>query len=275
MLYRLACVVLCLMLSACGSRGGGISRDAGAVIGESLGGRSIATETFGRGPVRVYLIGSIHGDEREGRSALEDIRRELARSTGGTTVRLVTDMNPDGSVAGTRANGAGVDLNRNWPAKNFRAAKGRGGEPLSEPEAAAVHADVVRFDPHMVIVLHSARGGPFVNFDGPDAARQLAESFAAGARSAGDSRWRVVEDMGYPTPGSMGSYFGVDRGVPILTVELRRGDEAERVPAPLVAGLRSVLADRRVALLPMSLSGPAPVLAGRGRAEPGAAEPAR
>lgn len=275
MLNRLAFVAVCLMLSACASRGGGSLTGGEAMIGASRGGRSVEAANFGRGPVRVYLIGSIHGDESEGRSSLEDIRRELAQSTGGTTVRLVTDMNPDGSLAGTRSNSAGVDLNRNWPAKNFRAAKGRGSTPLSEPEAAAVHADVEQFDPHMIIVLHSARGGPFVNFDGPATARQLAESFVAGARSAGDARWRVVEDMGYPTPGSMGSYFGADRGVPILTVELRRGDDAERNPAPLVAGLRSVLADRKVALLPMSLSGPAPVLAGRPRAEPSAAEPAR
>jgi hypothetical protein len=170
-------------------------------------------------------------------------------------------MNPDGSLAGTRTNAAGIDLNRNWPAKNFHAAKGRGAAPLSEPEAAAVHADVERFDPHMIIVLHSARGGPFVNFDGPATARQLAESFVSGARSAGDTRWRTVADMGYPTPGSMGSYFGGDRGVPILTVELRRGDEAERIPEPLVAGLQSVLMERSVALLPMSKSGPTPVLA--------------
>lgn len=51
----------------------------------------------GPGPTRVYLIGSIHGDEPEGCTALDDIRRALDASTGGTTVRFVQDMNPDGS----------------------------------------------------------------------------------------------------------------------------------------------------------------------------------
>lgn len=270
-------LALFLMPIACASRGQGSLGDdrCATSIGTSREGRPIEARTFGRGPIRAYLIGSIHGDEGEGRSALDEIVRELGRGTGGTTVRFVRDMNPDGTHRGSRSNSAGVDLNRNWPAANFRPAHDRGRVPLSEPESAAVHADMVRFDPHMIIVLHSARGGPFVNFDGPSSAAALSERFVQAARASGDARWKTVAEMGYSTPGSMGSYFGVDRGLPILTIELRRGEEPERIPEPLVAGIRATLADRSVALLPMSLSGPAPVLAAQPRTEPGAAEPAR
>ncbi|MBC7771978.1 MAG: succinylglutamate desuccinylase/aspartoacylase family protein [Pyrinomonadaceae bacterium] len=225
-------------------------------LGTSRQKQGIDAVTIARGATRVYLIGSIHGDESEGRAALGHIRSALDKTTSGATVRLVSDMNPDGSLANTRTSSSGVDLNRNWPASNFRASRSTGPLPLSEPEVELIHADILRFDPHLIIVLHSSRSGPFINFDGPRAAQLLADQFVAAARLSGDARWRTVADMGYPTPGSMGSYFGKDRGLPILTVELRRGEPDPDGTTSLVAGLESVLADRSVALLPLSTAKP-------------------
>lgn len=219
---------------------------------KSRDGRTIEAATYGNGARRVYVIASIHGDESEGRSATDELRHSLSSLSTNATVRLVTDMNPDGSAKKTRTNASGVDLNRNWPASNFKAAKSHGKSPLSEPETAAIHADVTAFDPHVIIVLHSARGGPFVNFDGPESAAELAEQFAAAARESGDDRWRTVADMGYPTPGSMGSYFGKDRQFPILTIEFKRGDPEGKIPKPLIAGVAAVASDRSVALAPLS-----------------------
>jgi hypothetical protein len=54
----------------------------------------------------------------------------------------------------------------------------------------------------------------------------------------------------------MGSYFGKDRQLPILTVELRRGDTHAQVPGPLLAGLSAITADREVALVPLSQASP-------------------
>lgn len=230
---------------------------ASSTVGASRAGRSIDATTFGAGDRRVYLIGSIHGDESEGRSALDDIRVQLATIDSDLCVRLVDDMNPDGSADHTRTSSTGVDLNRNWPASNFKPARSRGKSPLSEPETAAIHADITAFDPHIIIVLHSARNGPFINYDGPSSAADLAVRFVAAAVDiGGDPRWRLVPDMGYPTPGSMGSYFGRERGVPILTVELRRGDTLENVRLPLIAGLAAVLSERSVALAPLSTATP-------------------
>lgn len=234
-----------------------VASPTNSIIGLSRQGQSITAVTLGSGQTRVYLIGSIHGDEPEGRFALEPILNALIASTRGTTVRFVQDMNPDGSLAGTRTNSNGVDLNRNWPAANFSPAKSRGPAPLSEPETLAVHSDIQAFDPHLILVLHSARSGPFMNFDGPPTARDLCEQFVSAAKASGDARWRIVPDMGYPTPGSMGSYFGNDCGVPILTVELRRGDQPHSIPEPLIAGLNAVLSDRSVAFRPLSQSSPA------------------
>ena len=37
------------------------------------------------------------------------------------------------------------------------------------------------------------------------------------------SGWPVRPQIGYPTPGSLGSWLGIDRGIPILTLELPAG----------------------------------------------------
>lgn len=41
-----------------------------------------------------------------------------------TTLRVFEDMNPDGTHASSRFNARGVDLNRNFPASNFRSGRG-------------------------------------------------------------------------------------------------------------------------------------------------------
>lgn len=212
-----------------------------AEIGRSVDHAPIVAEGHGRGRARVYLIGLIHGDEPEGLATLDAVRPILRRQTG-VRVRLVPDMNPDGRVAGTRGNTRGIDLNRNWPASNFTAHRRRGEAPLSEPESAAVHADLIRFRPDVLIVLHSiSRGGPFVNFDGPEPAEHLARVFVDAAAMTGDPRWRVVPSMGYPTPGSLGTYAGIDRGIPTLTIEFERGHDPDAARAASAAGMRAVL----------------------------------
>ena len=44
---------------------------------------------------------------------------------------------------------------------------------------------------------------------------------------AGACGWPARGEIGYPTPGSFGSWLGVDRGLPILTLELPPGPLAQ------------------------------------------------
>ena len=155
----------------------------------------------------------------------------------GITVRVVRDMNPDGTARGTRTNARGVDLNRNWPAANFRPSTNRGLRALSETETQAVWEDLTAFDPALVIVFHASRSGPFVNFDGP--ATLSAQRFVEGAVEH-DGRWKVVADMGYATPGSLGTVIGQERGLPILTIEFERDGTAEQAWPSLTAGLNAL-----------------------------------
>ena len=47
--------------------------------------------------------------------------------------------------------------------------------------------------------------------------------------------------MGYSTPGSLGSFVGVDQGIPILTIEFEQGQAADSAWAALRLGLEALL----------------------------------
>ena len=40
---------------------------------------------------------------------------------------------------------------------------------------------------------------------------------------AKQNNYDVVPDIGYPTPGSFGTYTGIERNVPVITLELPEG----------------------------------------------------
>lgn len=217
---------------------GAIVAPSWETVGYSLEGRALEACTLGYGPARCYLIGGIHGDEVEGGALLEEVLALLDEELDDVfTVRVLRDLNPDGRVAHTRGNARGVDLNRNWPSRSFRASERHGSAPLSEPESRAVHDDLSAFGPELVVVFHSARAGPFLNFDGPG--DELSRRFVAAAQLF-DPRWRVVPDMGYPTPGSLGSWLGRDERLPVLTVEFRRGEDGQAFGDALLAGMTAM-----------------------------------
>jgi protein MpaA len=115
-----------------------------------------------------------------------------------------------------------VDLNRNFASRNWRAEHAPGyfpgPAPLSEPETRLLVGLVDAHAPRGVVAVHA----PFacVNYDGPPSAAAWAREVAAACG------WPARGDIGYPTPGSLGSWLGVDRGLPVLTLELPPGPHA-------------------------------------------------
>lgn len=191
-------------------------------LGYSVKGRPIRAATIGKGPRRVLWVGGIHGDEREGRIATQELPAAFLATKGAesrVTLTILEDVNPDGTALGTRGNSNGVDLNRNYPAKNFRAERRYGMQPLSQPESRLLHDLLQKGGYELVIVAHSWRGDHFINFDGP--ARGAAELFS----NRSGYRVRDSGDMS-PTPGSLGSWVGRTLGKGILTLEYERGREA-------------------------------------------------
>lgn len=85
---------------------------AGEVLAELAGGRLMAWERAAPGP-RVYLSSGIHGDEPAGPLALLELLQAEFFAPGVHWL-LCPALNPDGLAAGTRDNGAGRDLNRDY-----------------------------------------------------------------------------------------------------------------------------------------------------------------
>ncbi len=166
----------------------------------------------------MLWIGGIHGDETEGTEATRQLPAAFLSGAGHAdrvTLHLIEDLNPDGRAAQTRGNAAGVDLNRNFPAA-FQPSASHGQEPLDQPESALLDAWLHALEPELVIVAHSWTDHHFINYDGP--AAELATRFSAHSEYP-----VVVSDSFDPTPGSLGSWVGVEMGIPILTVEYERG----------------------------------------------------
>ncbi|MFL5308720.1 MAG: M14 family zinc carboxypeptidase [Polyangia bacterium] len=185
-------------------------------IGRSTEGRPIVARRFGGSGPPLLVMGGIHGDEPASVDALLDL---LARLRGDQPAPfwLLPAVNPDGLAAGRKNSARDVDLNRNFPARSFRTdhAPGYfpGPAPLSEPETRAVAAVIAQEPPRGALALHA----PFacVNYDGPAAGWAEAVARACG--------WPARADIGYPTPGSFGSWLGLDQGLPVLTLELPPG----------------------------------------------------
>jgi protein MpaA len=128
-------------------------------IGHSVRGRPIlAIEVRnGRALQTILVVGCIHGSEPAGIA----VARRLERATppDGTAIWVIPDLNPDGVAAGTRQNGNGVDLNRNFPWRwqpigspgDLHYA---GPRPLSEPESRAAYRLILRVRPSITIWFH-------------------------------------------------------------------------------------------------------------------------
>lgn len=142
---------------------------------------------------------------------------------GGQKNRLlfIPCLNPDGLALKTRQNANKVDLNRNFPTKNWEGNENGtdistnsdyfgGNTPASEIETKFVIEIIEKYKPDVILTLHA----PYkvVNYDGP--AKEIAEEISR------IINYPTSTDIGYPTPGSFGTYAGVERNIPTITLEL-------------------------------------------------------
>ena len=158
----------------------------------------------------VLVIGVVHGDEPQG----EFLINEYLKCVKKTHLMFVPALNPDGMDRGTRTNLNGVDINRNFPTKNWvlseRDAYYGGESPASEVETQFAVEVIEKYSPKLIVTLHAPY--KIVNYDGD--ALVYAEEIS---KRVG---YPVQKDIGYPTPGSFGTYSSLEKGIPIITLEL-------------------------------------------------------
>ncbi|MGZ3440791.1 MAG: DUF2817 domain-containing protein [Polyangia bacterium] len=190
------------------------------IVGVSVQGRPIeaidvagARAASGTG---ALVFGAIHGDEPGSAELCRRFVADLAASPPEYRTIVIPALNPDGLHAQKKNNARDVDLNRNFAARNWTREHPPGYDPgptaLSEPETAALAALIEHLQPRALVAVHQ----PFrcVNWDG--AGQGLADAMAEACG------YPSVATVGYPTPGSFGSRYGVDEGRCVITFELPR-----------------------------------------------------
>ena len=199
----------------------GVIRHGSSEYGASVDGIPLTVHLPESGRAEIVVLAAIHGDESETTVVVSEALRCLP--TGDLRAAVILCGNPDGMVRGTRGNARGVDLNRNFPTSNWRPdpvfyksrandardiALSPGSEPASEPETRALISLLERLKPRAVVSLHSA----LACIDDSGAShlgRQLADRCAL----------PFLTEIGYPTPGSMGTWAG-EQGLNLVTLEL-------------------------------------------------------
>lgn len=148
-------------------------------------------------------------------------------------ILFIPCLNLDGLQNGARTNANGVDLNRNFPTKNWGDdTSGAGDNPKdyyagesagSEIETQFVIDIIEKYQPKTILTLHAPY--KIVNYDGPaqDIAQKISDIIG----------YPVEESIGYPTPGSFGTYCGVERNIPTITLELDEKIPVENLVQPV------------------------------------------
>ncbi len=203
--------------------------DPDHVFGNSVLGSEIYAEKIGTGKLAVLLIGGVHGDESEGYLMAERFLIEIHNGSitlpEDISLYICPRLNPDGCANNRRTNQHNVDLNRNLPTRdwdrNFSNIKYYPGKsPGSEPETAATVRMIEQIDPALIVSLHSYEK-PMINFNGDCEDLAISMSEKNGLPPKGD--------IGYPTPGSLGTYGGWERNLPVITLEILRGQNPDQV----------------------------------------------
>ncbi|MFI3241633.1 MAG: DUF2817 domain-containing protein [Alphaproteobacteria bacterium] len=165
----------------------------------------------------VFILGVFHGDEPEGEYIIKKLMAEVDSLNSKYNLYFLPCLNPDGKKLNRRTNFNDVDLNRNYPTKNFQEQSthfdGRifsaGSVCASEPETKFMISLIDKYKPVKILSIHADLH--LVDYDGP--AKEIAAKYAILCG------YRLVDEIGYATLGSFGTWAGRERGIPVITLE--------------------------------------------------------
>ncbi len=187
----------------------------------------------------ILFIGGVHGDEPEGVKLAEQFLIWLQKNNKSDfhSWILIPCLNPDGFHNQDRVNGRGVDLNRNFPSPDWTSKikaprYNPGPHPASEPEVQSLCRLVESSQPQVIIHFHSWKACVvYTGITGKTWAEKI----------AGNSGYSVREDIGYPTPGSLGQYAWLKFKIPVVCVEEEEKSDLEKIWPRFAKGLEKVL----------------------------------
>lgn len=181
---------------------------------------------------KVLILGAVHGDEPEGSVAARGLIDVLAQNyTYDLDLTVIPEFNPEGVLLKTRGNSNKVDLNRNLPTKDWSAVAATeryypGPNAMSEVENQYLVKWIQDEKPDVIYSLHSWKPMLNINGDLPEA-----------TEIAKHTGYIIDPDIGYPTPGSLGTYAGHELKIPTLTYEIERDitfDQIIKIHVPAI-----------------------------------------
>ena len=170
-------------------------------------------------PKKILVFSLIHGDEvpagTVGRFWLSRLESIEPRNSW----RVVPVLNPDGVDQKTRYNANKIDLNRNFPTKDWDELAQKywkihsqsnprrfpGEKSASEPEVKCALKHIADYNPDFIISIHTPLS--VLDFDGPKVQPPKFTYLP----------WKSLGHF----PGSLGRYMWSERNTPVLTMELK------------------------------------------------------
>lgn len=204
-------------------------RRATSVIGYSVQGRPIIAYYYGSGSTTVLFTGGIHGSERSGSYIMGDwvsyLDSYAYNIPANRQVVVVPSVNPDGLASSSRYNAHNVNLDRNFPAANWKAdidtatgivVGGGGAAPMSEPETVALANLTTSLQPRLEVSFHAQ--GSLIG------ANQVGDSVNIGNLYGSIVGYRSMigqaeEVMGYSITGEYEDWAG-EQSIPAILIEL-------------------------------------------------------
>ncbi|MEN0058389.1 MAG: M14 family zinc carboxypeptidase [Bdellovibrio sp.] len=169
---------------------------------------------------KVLVFSLIHGDETPAGTVGRYWMERLEGIDPRNSWRVVPVLNPDGVKYKTRTNANKIDINRNFPTKDWdvgaidtwkRTTKSNprrfpGAEAASEPETKCALHHLEDFQPDFVVSVHTPL--KVLDFDGPKVSPPPKFDYLP---------WKSLGNY----PGSLGRYMWMERKTPVLTMELK------------------------------------------------------
>lgn len=200
-------------------------------IGTSVNGRAISSFAFGSGSTTLLYVGTTHGNEQGTSSLLyswvDFLEQNPELIPADKRIVVIPRLNPDGYASSGRTNANNVDLNRNFPANDWKSEvrmpngqvlpQGGGVSALSEPESAALAAFVRTYRPKMTFTYHSTGGLVWGN--GAGTANEVAGWYADTVGYADETYAGTVFEH-YDTTGSFEQWTVDKEGLGTVLVEL-------------------------------------------------------